>query len=180
MVSVLKQLDPLIAVVSLALCMLLYGQKVTPALGAVAVLTFVIASRVFGRSNRDDELAGKPFTTVFSRILLEWVSVVCILLFAGFAFKVSEQFSRLMMLTWFAITPVALYAERRNSIGLDMGNPDALESVRAGLASRRALAHSSGPLIDGSELPGETHALSRNPAAIGEISSGWIRDVLAA
>jgi putative colanic acid biosysnthesis UDP-glucose lipid carrier transferase len=110
MLSVLKQLDPLIAVFSLVLCMVLYRQKPTPALGAVAVLTFVIASRVFGRSHRDDELAGKPFTTIFSRIFLEWASVVCILLFAGFAFKVSEQFSRLMMLTWFAATPVALYA----------------------------------------------------------------------
>lgn len=28
-------------------------------------------------------------------------------------------------------------------------------------------------------LPGETHALSRNPAAIGEIAAGWIREVLA-
>jgi predicted alpha/beta-hydrolase family hydrolase len=28
-------------------------------------------------------------------------------------------------------------------------------------------------------LPGETHALSRNPAAIGEICGGWIREVLA-
>jgi len=27
-------------------------------------------------------------------------------------------------------------------------------------------------------LPGETHALSRDPAAIGEISSGWIGEVL--
>jgi uncharacterized protein len=28
-------------------------------------------------------------------------------------------------------------------------------------------------------LPGETHALSRNPAAVGEICGGWIREVLA-
>ena len=28
-------------------------------------------------------------------------------------------------------------------------------------------------------LPGETHALSRNPVAIGAIASGWIREVLA-
>jgi len=59
--------------------------------------------------------------------------------------------------------PVALYAERRNSIGLDMGNPDALQAVRAGIASRRALAHTSGPLIDGVLRPGETHAVT-NPA----------------
>jgi RHH-type proline utilization regulon transcriptional repressor/proline dehydrogenase/delta 1-pyrroline-5-carboxylate dehydrogenase len=60
-------------------------------------------------------------------------------------------------------TPVALYAERRNSIGLDMGNPDALEAVSAGVASRRALAQTGGPLIDGVLRPGEMHAVT-NPA----------------
>jgi Undecaprenyl-phosphate glucose phosphotransferase len=110
LLAVLKQLDPLIAVITLVVCILVYRQKFTAPIGAVAVLTFVISSRVFARASRDDELAGKPFTTIFSRILLEWLSVVCILLLAGFAFKVSETFSRLMMLTWFAVTPISLYA----------------------------------------------------------------------
>jgi putative colanic acid biosynthesis UDP-glucose lipid carrier transferase len=108
--AVLKQLDPLIAVLTFATCVLLSGGKFTPAIGAVAVLTFVICSRVFGRQDRDDELAGKQFTATFSRITLEWLSVVCVLLLAGFAFKVTAQFSRLTMLTWFAITPFTLYA----------------------------------------------------------------------
>jgi putative colanic acid biosysnthesis UDP-glucose lipid carrier transferase len=107
--AVLKQLDPLIAVITFGLCVLLSGGKFTAAMGAVAVLTFIISSRVFGRSDRDDELAGKPFTATFSRITLEWISVVCVLLLAGFAFKVTAQFSRLTMLTWFAVTPFALY-----------------------------------------------------------------------
>jgi putative colanic acid biosynthesis UDP-glucose lipid carrier transferase len=109
-VAVLKQLDPLIAVFTFGLCVLLSGGRFTPAIGAVAVLTFIISSRIFGRSDRDDELAGKPFTVTFSRISLEWISVVCVLLLAGFAFKVTAQFSRLTMLTWFAVTPFTLYA----------------------------------------------------------------------
>jgi RHH-type proline utilization regulon transcriptional repressor/proline dehydrogenase/delta 1-pyrroline-5-carboxylate dehydrogenase len=59
--------------------------------------------------------------------------------------------------------PVALYPDRRNSIGLDMGNPDALETVQSGIASHRMTAYTSGPLIDGVLLPGETHAVT-NPA----------------
>jgi putative colanic acid biosysnthesis UDP-glucose lipid carrier transferase len=110
LLAVLKQLDPLIAVLTFAACVLLSGGKFTPAIGAVAVLTFIICSRVFGRPDRDDGLAGKPFTVTFSRITLEWISVVCVLLLAGFAFKVTAQFSRLTMLTWFAITPFTLYA----------------------------------------------------------------------
>jgi putative colanic acid biosynthesis UDP-glucose lipid carrier transferase len=108
--AILKQLDPLIAILTLGLCLLVYRAKLTPAIGAVAVLTFIISSRIFSRPNRDDELAGKPITTTFSRIVLEWLSVVCILLLAGFAFKVTAQFSRLMMLSWFAVTPLSLYA----------------------------------------------------------------------
>jgi putative colanic acid biosynthesis UDP-glucose lipid carrier transferase len=108
--AALKQLDPVIVVVTFAVCVFLSGGKFSPALGAVAALTFIISSRVFGRSNRDDDLAGKAFTATFSRITLEWLSVVCVLLLAGFAFKVTAQFSRLTMLTWFSITPFSLYA----------------------------------------------------------------------
>jgi putative colanic acid biosynthesis UDP-glucose lipid carrier transferase len=110
MLAVLKQLDPLVAVVSLAVCQLVFRANLSPAYGAVAALTFIICSRVFTRSHRDDELAGKPVATIFSRIVFEWLSVVCVLLLTGFAFKVTEQFSRLMMLSWFAITPFCLYA----------------------------------------------------------------------
>ncbi len=107
---ILKHLDPLVAVLSLGICALVLRVPFTPALGAVAVLTFVISNYVFGRASRESELVGKPTTSVFSRILLEWMGVVCILLFAGFAFKVTAIFSRLMMVSWFAATPLALYA----------------------------------------------------------------------
>jgi putative colanic acid biosysnthesis UDP-glucose lipid carrier transferase len=110
LLAVLKQLDPLVAVMTLVVCALAFRFPFTPAFGAVAVLTFVIASRVFSRANRDDEMAGARITAIFSRIVLEWTSVVCVLLLAGFAFKVTAQFSRAMMLTWFTVTPFALYA----------------------------------------------------------------------
>lgn len=109
-IAVLKQLDPLITVLTLLVCILAFRSPWTPELGAVAILTFIISSRVFTRPHRDDELAGKPITVTFTRIVLEWFAVVCVLLLAGFAFKVTAQFSRLMMLSWFAVTPVSLYA----------------------------------------------------------------------
>ncbi|MBV9912163.1 MAG: undecaprenyl-phosphate glucose phosphotransferase [Sinobacteraceae bacterium] len=107
---ILKRLDSLFAVLTLIVCTLLFRWPFTPPLVAVAVLTYIITSRIFGRQDRESELANKPVSAVFSRILLEWSSVVCILLFAGFAFKVTAYFSRLMMLTWFAATPIALAA----------------------------------------------------------------------
>jgi len=108
--AILKQLDPLVAVCTFALCVLLRGSGFTREIGAVALLTLITCSRVFCRQGRDEQVAGKPFTIVFPRIVLEWTLVVCILLLAAFALKVTALFSRAMILTWFAATPITLYA----------------------------------------------------------------------
>src|SRR5579862_456291 len=110
LVAVLKHLDPVLAVATLLICSAAFHQHPSPALGAVAVLTFTISSYVFTRQARERELSGKPLPTVFSRILFEWTCVVAILLFVAFALKVSAVFSRSVMLCWFAVTPVCLYA----------------------------------------------------------------------
>jgi len=59
--------------------------------------------------------------------------------------------------------PVALYANRRNSLGLDVGNPAAVAAVRAGISARRALEHVAAPLIDGVARAGRGHPVA-NPA----------------
>jgi RHH-type transcriptional regulator, proline utilization regulon repressor / proline dehydrogenase / delta 1-pyrroline-5-carboxylate dehydrogenase len=59
--------------------------------------------------------------------------------------------------------PVALYHNRRNSLGPDLGNPTELEELRSGIATRRSLEHGAGPLINGVPLPGEREAVA-NPA----------------
>jgi putative colanic acid biosynthesis UDP-glucose lipid carrier transferase len=109
LLAVLKQLESLAAIFTLGLCALVFRVPFDPALGAVAVLTFVISGRVFGRRQRDEELEGKPNRLVLWRIMLEWLAVVSVLLLAAFAFKVTAHFSRLMTLTWFALTPLAVY-----------------------------------------------------------------------
>ena len=74
--AVLKQLDPLLAVLTLVVCNLCFRERLfTPAMCGVAVLTFVISSRIFTRPNREDELSGKPLTSTFSRIERElWLT----------------------------------------------------------------------------------------------------------
>jgi putative colanic acid biosynthesis UDP-glucose lipid carrier transferase len=108
--ALLKQVDPLICVLTLLLCSVLWGQRLTPTIGATCLLTFMTASCVFTRKAREQEIAGKRRHTVFSRILFEWTFVVAILLFVAFALKDSAEFSRAVMLSWFALTPLCLYA----------------------------------------------------------------------
>src|SRR5207245_8427320 len=114
--AVLKHAEPLVSVLTLAVSALCFRVPFTPAIGAVAVLTFVISGRVFARMHRDEELNGKALTTILGRIILEWLAVISVLLLAGFAFKVTAQFSRLMMLTWFAATPMAVYVAHLASL----------------------------------------------------------------
>jgi RHH-type proline utilization regulon transcriptional repressor/proline dehydrogenase/delta 1-pyrroline-5-carboxylate dehydrogenase len=45
--------------------------------------------------------------------------------------------------------PVALYADRRNSLGIDLGDPRALETLRAGVAGRRSAAHTAPAAVPG-------------------------------
>ena len=109
LVALLKQLDPLITVLTLLGVELLYGARLTRPLGALAVVTFLVASYVFSRSSRHTALAKSPISAVYSRIFLEWCCVVAILLFAAFTFKATALFSRLELTTWFIATPVALW-----------------------------------------------------------------------
>jgi RHH-type proline utilization regulon transcriptional repressor/proline dehydrogenase/delta 1-pyrroline-5-carboxylate dehydrogenase len=60
--------------------------------------------------------------------------------------------------------PNALYPDRRNSLGPDLGNPQVLDGLREEMAARRSSEHTAGPLIKGSSAPGgEMHAVV-NPA----------------
>jgi putative colanic acid biosysnthesis UDP-glucose lipid carrier transferase len=109
-VTLLKQLDPLIVVAALFVCQLLYRERLSSALAALALLAFSISSRLFGQLDRRERIATSSVSVIdiFSRIIIKWASVVACLLLAAFAFKVSAVFSRRMMLTWFVATPLLL------------------------------------------------------------------------
>jgi RHH-type transcriptional regulator, proline utilization regulon repressor / proline dehydrogenase / delta 1-pyrroline-5-carboxylate dehydrogenase len=49
--------------------------------------------------------------------------------------------------------PSALYGDRRNSLGLDIGSPLVLDALRTGLGSRRSSAHTAGPIVQGASEP---------------------------
>ena len=108
--TLLKQLDPLVAVLSLFACVLAYGQSLSDRTLGLGLLTFLIASPIFARSPRHNGIPGSRLYATYSRIVVEWALVAAILLFLGFAFKVTDEFSRLVLVIWFVATPVALLA----------------------------------------------------------------------
>jgi putative colanic acid biosysnthesis UDP-glucose lipid carrier transferase len=108
--SLLEQLDPLIAALMLLGAQLACGQGVSRAVGALAVLTFFVSSYVFNRSKRESSFAARAAPRIYSRIFLEWACIVAILLFVAFALKITADFSRLTLTSWFLATPLALCA----------------------------------------------------------------------
>jgi putative colanic acid biosysnthesis UDP-glucose lipid carrier transferase len=107
--ALLKHLEAVFAVATLIACILVLHDRFT-GIGIVSVLTVTLAGQVFGKSKRASELAGKPLSKVYSRILIEWFGIVSMLLLLGFALKQSALFSRAVMLSWFTVTPFALFA----------------------------------------------------------------------
>jgi RHH-type transcriptional regulator, proline utilization regulon repressor / proline dehydrogenase / delta 1-pyrroline-5-carboxylate dehydrogenase len=59
--------------------------------------------------------------------------------------------------------PEALYTDRRNSRGMDLGNPPDIEALRHEISNRRPAQRTAGPIIDGKLLSGSTHPVT-NPA----------------
>ena len=98
-------LAPVVCVVSLALCMVVYQVPFSTLYALLGVVVFLVALRIFG------EL---PFTNGRSivpggAVLTDWITVVCVLLFVAFVTKSSDLYSRKLLLTWFVVTPFALH-----------------------------------------------------------------------
>ena len=58
--------------------------------------------------------------------------------------------------------PKALYTDRRNSRGIDLGSPPEIQILCNELATRRAAKPMAGPIVNGILLPGSTHPVT-NP-----------------
>jgi putative colanic acid biosynthesis UDP-glucose lipid carrier transferase len=98
---------PLVVVLTLAICVLASGQSLSLQFYALGLVGFLIAAQVFSPLELGNRRGTKP-RKVVSRILLEWSCVVAVLVFLSAAFKLTQLFSRDIIVSWFLVTPVAL------------------------------------------------------------------------
>lgn len=103
-------LNPATIVATFAICVFAYGESFNSGHLVLAILVFLISVQIF-----DDVDVFRSWREIFPttagrKILLDWLIVVAILLFLGFATKLSEHFSRKVLITWFIVTPFALVA----------------------------------------------------------------------
>ena len=110
LVALLKQLDPIIVVLSLFGCELAYGDRLSPAFAALAILIFIVCSQLFGRAGASEEptFVQWDFRKSYTRVLVQWGAMIGLLLLAAYAFEVPDWFKRNVFLTWFIVTPIGL------------------------------------------------------------------------
>jgi putative colanic acid biosynthesis UDP-glucose lipid carrier transferase len=106
---VLERIDLAVVVLSLYACLVAFQEPLTWDYAGLAGVAVILCGRFITPPN----LRGNPAVRnsgwlSVSRLVMEWGTVVGLLLFAGFALKLSDFFSRAVLLTWFAVTAVAL------------------------------------------------------------------------
>jgi putative colanic acid biosynthesis UDP-glucose lipid carrier transferase len=107
--ELLERLDIGVVVLALFICLTVFDEPLTWSYAALAGITAMLCAQFVASPDlRNGGRATQALQQTISRLFLEWGALVGALLFAGFAFKVSDWYSRSVLLTWFAVTPFAL------------------------------------------------------------------------
>ena len=110
LISFLRRLmDPLVIVGSLVAITLLFDVEFSGLYLVLAVIAFFISSQVFDELDPFHSWKKGHFGAHGRDILIGWLIVVGILLFLGYATKLSADYSRRVLLTWIIVVPIALF-----------------------------------------------------------------------
>jgi putative colanic acid biosynthesis UDP-glucose lipid carrier transferase len=112
-VALIRQLlCPATVVITLCLCAIAYQQQLSIPYVTLALFAFVISAQVFNEIDLNPLRSKGLFNLIERDVFVEWLVVVAVLLLLAFSMKVSDVFSRKVVLTWFAVTPFALAGSR--------------------------------------------------------------------
>lgn len=108
---VLERLDLVVVVLTLFLSLTAYQEPLTWEYGALAAVAGVLCGRFITAPNLRHVLTfGTAARFAMPRLLMEWGTIVGILMFLGFAFDVSDWYSRKVLIAWFGAATVGLAA----------------------------------------------------------------------
>lgn len=109
LISVFERLiNPCIIIGTLLAVTLLAGVSFDGYYLVLAIITFFISSKAFDRVSLLRSWRKMHFAVHGRGILIAWLIVIGLLLFLGYATKLSDVYSRPTLLIWFIITPVVL------------------------------------------------------------------------
>lgn len=109
-VAFIRQLlNPVIVVLALIMSALVHGQDFNGAYRLLAVIALIVGVEFLKQPGLEHVEPTPWLLSDLRRIVLQWSCVVAVLLLLGFVLKVSDVFSRRVLLTWFLATPVAMF-----------------------------------------------------------------------
>jgi putative colanic acid biosysnthesis UDP-glucose lipid carrier transferase len=107
-ITLLKEyLKPAVVALILPVVVLSYGQRFTGAYGILLVVAFASSLWLLSQP-RFEHVVGTARWRDLRDAIVEWGYVVALLLLLGFIFKVSGQFSRKVIGTWFVSVPIVI------------------------------------------------------------------------
>jgi putative colanic acid biosynthesis UDP-glucose lipid carrier transferase len=118
--TLLKEfLGPTTVVVSLLLCLRIYGSRLTPESAALGLIVFLVSNRILStpqvRAGADGAQQIRPRAP---RLLLEWASISAVVAFLAAALGFDSLFPRGALGAWLILTPAALWASNYCTIRL--------------------------------------------------------------
>lgn len=105
-----RLLDPFMIWGLLVLLAWIYDESFTGYYLVLMIITFFISSYIFEQTNLYRTWRNGKLLAYISDTLVGWGFVIGILLFLGYATKLSYRYSEQVILAWFIATPVALIA----------------------------------------------------------------------
>jgi putative colanic acid biosynthesis UDP-glucose lipid carrier transferase len=97
--------QPLIAVLTLFLCMLFLNEPSRTQYLALSLAALFISRQLFGPLDLQRALTGKTLQPALSRLILEWSGAVALLLILGWSLSVLDTFNPRVIVAWFVVTP---------------------------------------------------------------------------
>ena len=104
-----RTLNPLVVIAGLFGTMLIYGTPFNGYYLGLAIVAFFVSTQVFEEIGLDRCWHQTNFLLHVRDILFAWVVVIGILLFLGYVSKLSQVYSRLVLVSWFLATPLMIY-----------------------------------------------------------------------
>ena len=157
-------LHPLLATVTLFVCVHVYDAHFSGHYLLLAVLAFFIASQVFDEVDILVPWSTFHLTRLIRGVVAGWALVAAILVFLGYATGLAEHFEQQIILTWFGVTPFVLLA------GTKIARSLVRRAVMKGTLARTAV------VVGANELGRELAARLRRDLYSGVVMRGFFDD----
>ena len=105
-----RLLCPSVAVATLMLCVIAYGELFSVYHLALCVLVFLLSSHMLDDINIFIPWNVQLLVSASRTVVVGWAKVVGIVLLLGYAARITNRFDTDVILTWIAITPLLIFA----------------------------------------------------------------------